>query len=56
MWCTYGNDVSELSRANDVILSDDIILAGENPGKSLKEAEEALTEAEESLREAKENL
>lgn len=42
--------VAQLSTSNDVILPDDIILAGENPSNSLKEAAEPLMEAVEPLR------
>lgn len=45
-----GLMVAQLSTSNDVILPDDIILAGENLSNPLKEAAEPLMEAVDPLR------
>lgn len=45
-----GSMVAQLSTSNDVILPDDIILAGENPSNPLMKAEEPVKEAGEPLR------
>lgn len=47
-----GSMVAQLSTSNDVILPDDIILAGENPGNPLMKAEEPVKEDGEPLMEA----
>lgn len=52
-----GSVVAQLSTSNDdVILPDDIILAGENPSNPLMKAEEPVKEAGEPLMEAVEPL
>lgn len=47
-----GSMVAQLSTSNDVILPDDIILAGENPSNRLMKAEEPVKEDGEPLMEA----
>lgn len=47
-----GSMVAQLSTSNDVILPDDIILAGENSSNPLMKAEEPVKEDGEPLMEA----